>query len=270
MAFMPWNYAQNEPLYPSVADGFLEKVDDRTNIRPTKIANAIRDIVKSEGGQHDDPSIISRATEIAKGHPLQGKRFPGPTFGWTAMWISEFGGASDLDPLLRHADLYMKPTWSQGGFYYQRNDSPWDEQGNYTYVDPNTGNAMIAYSRLNVKHGQKQMWEKPWTRELVESRPHFDDLYYGQGIDCVRGEWMEDYKAMVATFRTWDGLSKVVRPSICGLPEGRYGVYIDGCLEETVEVTERPDREEVYVAVGGDEVDLVVIRQDCIQAFTSL
>ena len=172
---MPWNYEQNEPLYRSVADGFLEKVGDRTNIRPTTVANAIRDIVAKEGGGHDDPQLIDRAKKSVKNQPLYRKPLPGPTFGWTAMWISEFGETSDIDSLLRHADKFMSPTWSKGGLYYQRSDSTWDDQGNYTYVDPNTGNAMIAYSRLNVRHGQKQKWDHPWTKEDVESRSHFED-----------------------------------------------------------------------------------------------
>ena len=105
---MPWNYKQTEPLYPSIANGFLEKKDGRTNIRPRTVAHAIRRIVAAEGGSHDDPAIIERARESVKDQAPSTNRFYAPVFAHVAYWVSEFGSQSDLDSLLRHADTFFR------------------------------------------------------------------------------------------------------------------------------------------------------------------
>ena len=182
------------------------------------------------------------------------------------MWVSEYGSSSDLDALLRHADTYLNPTWSRGGLYYERkSDLAWDEEGNYRYVDPNTGNGCIAYARLNVKNGLKKMWDEPWTRQTVERRPYIDNVTLDQGCDCLRGRWDEDNQAMIATFRTWnDALGQPIslKPIIKGLPTGRYSVFVDGRLGDVQTVRERGDEVDVKLDVGVVDVDLVVVRWD--------
>lgn len=257
---MPWNYEWTQSIYPSVADGFLEKVDGRTNIRPPILAHAIRDIVKKEGGRHDDHSVIQKARDSVKGQNVATKRFGSPTFGHLALWVSEYGDPSDLDSLLRHADTYMNPSWSQGGLYYRRSDSAWDKEGNYTYVEPVTGNACIAYARLNVQHGQKKMWDEPWTKEQVEARPYIDDVYFDQGIDCLRGCWDEETKTMIATFRSWSGAHTAIKPKVKKLPPGKYGVYVDGKLKKLTTLHDSSEEIEVDLDVTGDDVDLIVVR----------
>ena len=260
LAFMPWKYSQNEALYPSIANGFLEKVDGRTNIRPRTVAHAIRRIVAAEGGSHDDPSVVERARESVKDQPPSTNRFFAPVFGHLSYWVSEYGSPADLDSLLRHADTYFNPSWYRGGLYYPRSDTGWDENGNYTYVEPLTGNAAIAYARLNVRHGQKKMWDEPWTKEQVETRPWIDGVYLEQGIDILRGAWAEDTQAMIATFRSWNGEDVLIKPVIKALPAGRYGVYVNGDLRDVAETQDLSSEIDVELNVGKEEVDLVVKR----------
>jgi len=259
MAFMPWNYEMTEPLYPSIANGFLEKIDDRTNIRPSPIAHAIRGIVAKEGGNHDDPSVIARARENVKEQDIAKKRFDAPTFGHVALWVSEYGSTSDTDSLLRHADAYLNPSWREGGLYYRRHDTTWDEQGNYTKVDPVTGNSAIAYARLNVRHGQKKMWDEPWTKERLESLPYLDGVGLDQGVDCLRGCWDEDRKAMIATFRSWNDSHVSIKPTVKNMPAGTYGIYVNGCLKDLAEISGAGSEIAMELEVAGEEVDLVVL-----------
>ena len=257
---MPWNYKQTELLYPSIANGFLEKVDGRTNIRPRTVAHAIRRIAAAEGGSHDDPSVIERARESVKDQPPSTNRFLAPVFAHVAYWVSEYGQPADLDSLLRHADTYFTPSWHRGGLYYQRSDTGWDEKGNYTYVEPLTGNAAIAYSRLNVRHGQKKIWDEPWTKEQVETRPWIDAVYLEQGIDCLRGSWDQQAESMIATFRSWNGSNVSIKPVIRNLPAGRYGVYVNGGLRDVAVTHDLSNEIEVDLDVGQEDVDLVVMR----------
>ena len=55
------------------------------------------------------------------------------------------------------------------------------------------------------KDGQKKMWERPWTSAEMEKRPWIDNFDLGDGVDVLRGSWVEEHGAMVLTLRTWDG-----------------------------------------------------------------
>ena len=79
------------------------------------------------------------------------------------MWVSEMGDTETLRGLLAHADRYMNPTWARGAFYYPRNDQSYDADGNMTFMDPVTGNAMLAYARLNVRDGMWSLYNRPFT-----------------------------------------------------------------------------------------------------------
>src|SRR5205823_10116466 len=74
-------------------------------------------------------------------------------FGWVAAWASEMGDEATLRGLLEHADRFMNPSWRDGGLYYPRNDSPTDEHGNRTGMEPLSGNVLLGYARLNVPDG---------------------------------------------------------------------------------------------------------------------
>ena len=260
MAFMPWNYKQIKSMYPSVGNGFLDRVDGRINVHPPAVAIAIKEIVANEGGRHDAPAVIARAREMTAKVKASTKPYLSPTFGYIAQWLSEVAGPADLDALLLHADTYLNPSWSKGGLYYARCDNGWDKDGNYTYVDPYTGNAAIGYARLNVKDGQKKMWDRPWTREDLENRPWIDGVGLERGVDCSRGKWNEEQQAMIATFRSWNRESVAIKPVVKVLPLGTYGVYVDGELRRLAVLASRSEEIAVDLEVADSEVDLVLLR----------
>lgn len=77
----------------------------------------------------------------------------------------------ELDSLSRHADKFLNLRLWKGGLYHPRNDEGWDGEGEYVHMEPYSGNATIGYARLNIKDGQRKMYEHPWRREEVKSRP---------------------------------------------------------------------------------------------------
>ena len=260
MAFMPWNYKQIQSMYPSTGDGFLHKVDGRINLHPPAVTNAIKGIVAKGEDRHDSPTVIARAREMTANAKLSKKPYLSPTFGYIAQWLSEVAGPPDLDALLLHADTFHNPSWSNGGLYYARCDNGWDKDGNYTYVDPYTGNTAIGYARLNVKDGQKKMWDQPWTKDDVENRPWIDGVGLEQDVDCLRGRWDEQQQAMILTLRTWNGERIALRPVVKKLPSGTYRVYINGDLKRSAVVTSAFEEVAVELEVGDEEVDLVLLR----------
>lgn len=88
-----------------------------------------------------------------------------PSFGYAAIWLSELGDHERLEGLLAHADQYMSPTWENSGLYYPRNDTSWNAEGEMTFVEPTTGNALIAYARLNPTGGLNAIYQSPWTSQ---------------------------------------------------------------------------------------------------------
>jgi hypothetical protein len=261
MAFMPWNFETVQKMYPSTAEGYLHRVGDRWNLNPQAVANRVRSLVKEDGADPSSEATLARARELTAGEPSTARKYMSPTFGYLAQWISEVGGKSDLDVLLRHADTYLNPSWIDGGLYYARCDDGWDADGNFTYVDPYTGNAGIGYARLNVKEGQKKMWEHPWTKEVVESTPWIDGLGLERGVDCLRGVWDDEERAMLVSLRTWDGSVKSVQLLARNLPCGRYGIYQNGELQHVAEVAPLSEPLVIDLKVSGDELDLVVLKE---------
>ena len=59
--------------------------------------------------------------------------------------------------------------------------------GNSAFMDPFTGNAAIGYARLDIREGQKRMWDKPWMKEQVEEMPWVDGMGFGEGVGVLRG-----------------------------------------------------------------------------------
>lgn len=218
-------------------------------------------MASKEGRDPDSPSIISRAEEAAGGNFKPTRKYLGPVFGHVAQGMSEVVGSPDLDALLLHADTYLQPTWTNGGLHYARRttDDYWDAQGNYTYGEPHTGNACIGYARLNVKGGQRKMWEHPWTRDAVEKRPWVDGIGFETGIDCLCGRWDCEKQAMFVALRTWDGKTVNATAVMRNLPSGIYGVYING-EQDTIVQTKGGEPLAVMLEVGGQDVELVVLR----------
>nr|OQO28665.1 hypothetical protein B0A51_04776 [Rachicladosporium sp. CCFEE 5018] len=262
-AFLVWDQELTKRNWPLVTSGFLHEVDGRINIRPSPVANAIRDIVKNEDADPKDPTVVSRAQKQAVGKPVTARKYLGPQFGHVAQGMSEIRGSPDLEALLLHADTYLGPTWTNGGLHYSRRSYDqkdfWDDDGNYTYGEPHTGNACIGYARLNVKGGQRKMWECPWTREQVEKTPYVDGIDLGTGVDCLSGRWDEEKSAMFVALRTWHTKDVDVTAVVRNLPPGKYGVYVDGELKNVTETTHgKPFG--VHLIVGGQDVELVLLQ----------
>ena len=104
--------------------------------------------------------LHAMATDTVVGSAIP---YRSPAFGYAALWLSELGDRERLTALLAHADRFMRPTVDEGGLFYPREDRSVDAAGRMTYMDPLTGNALIAYARINVADGMRAMYERPWT-----------------------------------------------------------------------------------------------------------
>ncbi|KAL3451087.1 hypothetical protein BJX65DRAFT_293696 [Aspergillus insuetus] len=259
-----WNPEVAQQTFRTQTTGFLTRVEkDRVNLNPAPIAHAIRKLVKEENANSHDPATIAAATvAVRQKFPsgLPKAPYPGPTFGYVSMWTSEVGDADTLDGLLNHADRYIGPMWKDGGLYYAANDeNDIDTEGNWRMMDPFTGNAAIAYARLNVHDGQRKMWVEPWTPEQVDRAPFVGGLDLGSGIDVLRGAWDEQRGAMILTVRTWEGAATQVRPTFHNLPAGDYGFYHDGNLIDSKTIKRAGDVIELDLEVTADELTVVLL-----------
>ncbi|MEM7665521.1 MAG: hypothetical protein AAF250_06660 [Pseudomonadota bacterium] len=141
-------YAQQAPRY------FGRTPDGRTTIYQPTVLEEVqnrRNAGEANPSLHD-PEFNWRA----------------PTLGYSAIWMAELGDRERLEGLLAHADRHMNPSWVNGGLYYPRNDASYNTDGEMVFMEPLSGNAMLAYARLNPAGGLNQLYRRPWTSDHFE------------------------------------------------------------------------------------------------------
>ena len=250
-----WNSDEVRAQYDNHVLGFLTNTDGKTRLNATRVALAFRKLVLEDGADPKNPKTLTQAHEIC--HRYISPVIPFETISWVAftMMLSELGKKKELSDLLEYADARLHPTWEKGGLYYPRNDALLDDEHNYIHMEPHSGNSGIAYARLNVEDGQKKMWEKPWTSEILASRPFVDGVGFADGVDFLRGSWDEIVRAMIITLKSWSAEAHSISMEVKNLPKGNWAVYVNGGLKDTAK-----DAESVAITekVGADEVDIVV------------
>ncbi|KAL3477569.1 hypothetical protein BJX99DRAFT_246137 [Aspergillus californicus] len=270
-AFMnAWNPTVAGQTFQDQAVGFLSWAEkDRVNLNSGPVAQQILKTVPKEEN-HGTPSTYEtfrKAYDYITGPGAKASQepelpFSRPIFGYVSQWVSEVGDESTLNGLLTHAERFFRPTWVNGGLYYPANPARVDEHGNWTEMEPFTGNSALGYARLNVRGGQRKMWTDPWTPEHVTNAPFIDGIDLSAGVDFLRGVWDYTLRLMVVTMKSWDGTLKRVNLQCRNLPIGRYGIYHDGGLVGTHAVTRAGSLTEVPVSVSAKEMNLVLLHED--------
>jgi hypothetical protein len=276
-----WNHELIHRLYRKQISGFITNVDGHIRLQPPVVANQYRKLA-AESIPLSDKEILGKAVQNAKADMAEAAPPPfpytKPCFGYVTQWLSELGQTELLNGLLDYADKELNPTWENGGLYYPRNDTPFEFSANeavegvkWTHVSPFCGNAAIAYARLNVKDGQRIMYEKPWTREHLAATPWIDGLEFASkehGVSVLRGVWDGSAQALIVTVKGWDfpGASEsvTVKPTAKSLHAGTWAAYVGGKLFNTLEVkggTVEAFSVEQSVK-RGEEVDFVFMKVD--------
>ncbi|KIW29624.1 uncharacterized protein PV07_05427 [Cladophialophora immunda] len=253
-----WNSKQVHSLYDSQVLGFLTNVDGKTRLQPTRVALGFRKLVLENGEDAHSVETLRKAREMSAQFVNPAFPFETPSWSSFAQMLSELGKEKELADLLDYADAHLNPTWENGGLFYPRNDKLFDDDYNMVHMEPHSGNSGIGYSRLNVKDGQKKMWEKPWTKDILAQRPWVNGLSFADGVDFLRGVWDEEARAMIITMKSWSGKDREVSLTAENLPRGDWAVYVDGTLKQTTTTVRDGEGVGVMVVVGQDEVDVVV------------
>lgn len=254
-----WNSESVKSLYDQQVYGFITSIDGEVQLHEDCIAEEYRKLVDTENADKNDAAVLARARANAAALPPSKFLFSRPTFGYVVQWLSELGKKEELDGLLKYADQHLQPTWEKGGLFYPRNDTKTNEAGEWTHMDPFSGNASVGYARLNVSDGQKQMWDSPRQRGHAATQPWIDGIDLDQGIDCLRGVWDSEESALVLTVKTWDGRCVDAAPVASNLPAGNWAVFVNEKLVHKAIVNEGGDLS-VIVEVSGEEVDVVFKR----------
>ncbi|KAH7384026.1 hypothetical protein DE146DRAFT_681129 [Phaeosphaeria sp. MPI-PUGE-AT-0046c] len=219
-AFMhAWNPEFVENSYDQQTLGFLTNSDGKTRLHPARVAMAFRRLVSQEGHDPQDLETLDEARKVSQ--------------------------------------QMLNPTWENGGLYYPRNGRLCDENWNLTHIEPHSGHSGIGYARLNVPNGQKMMWEKPWTRDILKNRPWLDGDSFEDDIDFFRGVWDAEKRAIVLTVRRWRGDGKVAIFAIKNATgETRWAIYVNGKLKEVRKMSQ-DGALEIRDLLGQEEVDIV-------------
>jgi hypothetical protein len=145
-------------------------------------------------------------------------------FAWVATWSSEVGDRERLGRFLKYADTYLNPTWEKGGYFYPRNDTYQDEDGNVVMVSPCTGNALLPYARLNVPDGLWTLYNRPWGPEHFQE-PLLSEL--SPNVDVRRARYLPEHRKLVFTLSERsdrDGDATVLIDNVWG--EGRQAWHL--------------------------------------------
>ncbi|KAI9695668.1 MAG: hypothetical protein M1836_006120 [Candelina mexicana] len=254
-----WNSELVESLYEKQALGYITIVNGQVRLHDHAFAVEYRKIVEAnddDDENHDTAAIVAKARAQRAIHRPPFDKYVDPVLGCVLQWLSELGKTTELQGLLDYADECLQPTWEKGGLFYPRKDLLNDENDEWTHMDPFTGNIAIGYGRLNVKDGQKKMFESPWTREILAKRPWIDGVDLSQGVDTLRAIWDGDHDALILTMRTWDNSRVTVEPIARNLEAGVWAVYVDGMLLKHASVEVRGNLS-TTVTVGGNDVDVI-------------
>ena len=258
-----WNSKLINSLYDQQARGYITVVNGQVRLHDHAFAVQYRKIVEADdfNRSEDGAATVANARAQRAIHPPQSEKYADPVLGCVLQWLSELGKKTELQGLLDYCDEYLQPTWENGGLFYPRKDpeDAYDRHDEWSHMDPFTGNAGIAYGRLNVPDGQKKMWDAPWTREYLAKWPWIDGVDLSQGVDTLRGTWDADNDALVLTLRTWHGNQVTVEPVARNLEAGVWAVYVNGALLKHDSVQERGSLSATAM-VGGDDVDIVFQR----------
>ena len=176
-------------------------------------------------------------------------------FGWAAVWASEMGDRATLEGLLRHADCFMNPTWMNGGLYYPRHDQTYDTDGHLTVMEPLTGNALLAYARLNVADGLWGLYNRPWDRTHFE-QPALTDVAFN--VEVSRAWFDVETQSLVFTVRRHaDRRGDAVMVIGNMEKQGPWTLFCDGSPVASGDEQRVIDNEAVVLKRSGNGLELV-------------
>lgn len=210
-----WNRELVHELYEAQTPDFIRRTPEGllTVVEPTAMVEA-----RTARRENREPAY-ERDTSY---------RWSESEFGYTAACMAEMGDQENLQDMLAYADKYLQPTWRDGGLFYPRNDTSFDEHGNYVYMDALTGNAMLAYARLDVPDGLWKMYTHPWTSEDFR-QPHVSQLT-GR-VDVLRAYYDESLRVLALTYRPVDNTPVDMQMTIATVQPGQaWTLFQDGVL----------------------------------------
>ncbi len=144
-------------------------------------------------------------------------------FGWGAIYASEVGDTDTLVRLLDYADDYLNPQWQDGAYYFARQDQAYDGDGRFTVMDPHTGNALLAYARLNVPDGLRKLYETPLTNAHFNA-PTIAELDYR--VDLRAARYDADANCLTIALKAADAHTPIVLSNVWG--RGAWRLELDG------------------------------------------
>jgi hypothetical protein len=155
------------------------------------------------------------------GKELSGAR----DFGWAAACASEVGDADTLQRLFAYADRFLNPIWQDGAYFYQRRDGWFDEHDRLAAMDPHTGNALLAYARLNVSDGLRKLYDKPWDESHFRE-PALVDM--PDDLDVRGARYDVDGASLLLDLRAGGTCARSVKIGIANVwNRGEWTLHID-------------------------------------------
>jgi hypothetical protein len=130
-----------------------------------------------------------------------------------------------LQRLLTYADRFLNPVWQDRAYFYPRRDGWFDEHGRLSAMDPHTGNALLAYARLNVPDGLRKLYDKPWDESHFRE-PALVDM--PDELDVRGAQYDVDGASLLLNLRAGETCARSVKIGIANVwNRGEWTLHID-------------------------------------------
>lgn len=179
---------------------------------------------------HHDDGTLSVKVELDPNMSLNTTRLVKTgEFGWVTVLAAEMGDEDILTRLLAYADKHFSPRLQNGGLTYPRNDTVFDETGQYVLSTPAQANALLPLARLNVPNGFQRLYSKPWS---PKNKTHYEEPALTEvdySIDVYRAVYVSSQPALLFDIAAYDSNSSgsVVLSRVFG--RGPWVLKLNGC-----------------------------------------
>lgn len=146
---------------------------------------------------NDDGTIFMNLPAFEDLPENQQRRKLDGEFWWVPAWAAEMGDEDTLKGLLAYTDKHFAPRIQNGGLMYPRNDTIYDDKGNFILTSPIPSNALLPLARLNVKNGFKRLYEDAWggSNRAHYEEPALSDVDFS--IDVYRAVYIAESRELI-------------------------------------------------------------------------
>ncbi|KAL2674257.1 hypothetical protein Neosp_012708 [[Neocosmospora] mangrovei] len=178
--------------------------------------------------RHEDGKLSVKVSKLPGRHESNRMLLQSAEHGWVAALAAEVGDKETLDGLLGFVDDRLSPRYQNGGLMYPRNDTMFDDEGNYVLSSPIQSNALFPLARLNVQNGFERLYKHPWGPKNSQhyAEPALTEVDFA--IDIYRAVYIAEKRTLLFDVAAFEAGAKGLVGLSRVFGRGNWVLYKDG------------------------------------------